>query len=294
MAQSGKYIGERTRTAARCRGFTLLELLVALAMIAILAEALYVALSVGFKAQETGTHSMVPVQKLANAFTLMAQDFDGALPPTGVLAGEFTGISTAGSSSSSPSSGSSGSSSGLKSSSGLSASNLNSSTGGLHAESPDGSAVVLLSFYSSANSPLDGEIGVDIRKVEFSLEPPEGDTKPALVRRVYTNLMPSKAPEPRVQVLARDVAHVSLSYFDGTLPRDEWDSKAEGDILPMAVEVTLAINVPGLRDGEESVYQMKRVFALPCGVNAAQAAAATAATSTSGSGTGGGAGGGGG
>jgi len=270
------------------RGFTLLELLVALAMIAILSEALYLSLSVGFKVQDTGTRAMEPVQRMANAFTLLAGDFDGAMPPTGTLAGEFTGTATSGSPSSGANTGSS-----TGTSSGISSSNLNSKTSGLHAPSADGSAVTVLAFYSSSNAPLDGEIGGDVRKVELSVETPEGDSHLALVRRVYTNLMPSKAPEPRVQILARDVRSFSARYYDGSVWRDDWDSQNENNILPMAVECTLEINLPQARNGEDiTFYRMTRVFKLPCGVNAADAAAAASATTSSGSGTGTGGGGG--
>lgn len=301
MRMAGRYgvagYGRQECLTRGSHGFTLLELLVALAMVAILAEALYVSLYVGFKARETGTRSMEPVRKMANTFTLLAQDFDGALPPTAtsVLAGEFVGTSSSGTSSGSNSgfslSGGSAGGTGMKANSGLSASNLNSDTGGLHAPSADPAAVVLLSFYTSSNSPLDGETGGDVRKVELSLETPEGDSHPAVVRRIYGNLMPSKQPEPRIQVLARDVRIFSFRYYDGSLWRDDWDSKLEGDILPMAVEVTLNIMVPATKTSDEGQYQMTRVFAIPCGVNAAQAAAdAAAASSSSGSGTGGGGG----
>jgi len=265
------------------RGFTLLELLIGLAMVVILAEALYASLYVGFKAQETGTKAIEPVQKLATAFTLLSQDFDGVLPPTGILAAAFTGTPADGS-------GSSGSGSG---SSGLSAAKLNgaSASGELHAPSSDGGAQLLLAFYSSSNNPLDGETGADIRKIELSIELPDGDTKQALVRRVYTNLMPSKEPEPRVQVLVRDVRNFYLRYYDGTVWNDSWDSTSLNNTLPCAVEVTLEVGLGDAQPGDDSpsTYKMTRVFALQCGISALAASnAASSSGSTSGSSTGGG------
>jgi len=261
----------------RSHGFTLLELLIGLAMTALLAGVLYSSMFFGFKSRDSATRSLDAVQKAANAFALIAQDFDGALPPKGILVAEFTGsASTYGGTAQggATASGSSGSTGMGANSSGLSTKDptLNGTTGGLHAASTDGQAAVLVSFYSAANTPHADEMGADIRKIELSIETPEGSSKPALVRRVYYNLLPSKAPEPRVQVLCRNVKSCYLRYYDGTLWRDDWDSKAQGDILPNAIEVTLEIDAPNSAPGDESAYKLTRVFALPCGVSAAQAA----------------------
>lgn len=262
----------------KSNAFTLLELLIALALTALLSGVLYSSMYFGFKSRDSAIRSLDAVQKASNAFTLLTQDFDGAMPPTGILAGEFTGAaaSYAGANTSAPSGGSSGSNNsamGAKSS-GLSTSNssLNGTTGGLHAPSTDSQAAVVLSFYSSANTPREDETGADIRKVELSIETPDGSAKPALVRRVYYNLLPNKAPEPRVQILCRNIRSFYLRYYDGTLWRDDWDSKAQGDILPTAVEATLELDAPDAKTGDDSAYRITRVFAIPCGVSAAQAA----------------------
>ena len=262
-------------------GFTLLELLIALAMTALLAGVLYASMFFGFKSRESATRSLDAVQKASNAFSLLAQDFDGALPPTGIMVGEFTGAAATYGGTAAPGASASASSSSQgmgANSSGLSTSNasLNGTTGGLHAASTDGQAAVLVSFFSAANTPHPDEMGGDVRKIELSIETPEGASKPALVRRVYYNLLPSKAPEPRVQVLCRNIKSCYLRYYDGTLWRDDWDSKSQGDILPTAVEVTLELNGPDAQPGEESAYIMTRVFALTCGVSAAQAASGSA------------------
>ena len=165
------------------RGFTLLELLIALALMVLLAATLYSCLYIGFKARDAGAKTVAATGQMFSALELLGQDFECALPPTGVLAGEFQGDSTAGGGSSGSGSGSSsgtGGSSGSSSSgltgmgSGLSSSSssLNNSTGGLHAVSPDPSSVQYLSFFTASNHPRDSELGADIRKVELSVEAP--------------------------------------------------------------------------------------------------------------------------
>ena len=97
------------------------------------------------------------------------------------------------------------------------------------------------------------------------------------MRRIYYNLLPGKAPTPREQILCRNVRSFYLRYFDGTLWRDDWDSQAQGDILPAAIEVTLELDRPDATE-DSSTYKMTRVFAVPCGPTAAQQANGSGST----------------
>ncbi len=217
-------------------GFTLLEILIALAITTIVAASLYSCLYIAFKARDAGVRTVANTGQMFSALELLGRDFESALPPTGTIVAEFQGSSTGGSTSGSGTSGTSGLSGmggGLKSSN----SSLNNSTGGLHAIPSDPTAVQFLSFYSAGNQPRDNELGCDIRKIELSVEtPPDNSTSSSsnssktgtgkcLMRRIYYNLLPAKAPTPREQILCRNVhSALYLRYFDGTLWRDDWDS----------------------------------------------------------------------
>jgi hypothetical protein len=96
-----------------------------------------------------------------------------------------------------------------------------------------------------------------------------------LMRRVYYNLLPSRNPEPRVQVLCRDVRNFSLRYYDGSLWYTAWDSKSQNDTLPVAVEATLEFDGPDAKQGDDAAYKITRVFPIPCGVTAAQSSGST-------------------
>ena len=74
----------------------MLELLVALALMALVAGSLYGSLYVGFKAHHSATTAVEPARIAALALELLKQDLDAALPPTGVLAGAFTGTAGSG------------------------------------------------------------------------------------------------------------------------------------------------------------------------------------------------------
>src|SRR5438093_1114605 len=69
----------------RTRGFTLLELLLAIALMALISGTLYASLFVGIRAHRSATSTLEAPRSAALAFELLRQDFDGALPPNGVL-----------------------------------------------------------------------------------------------------------------------------------------------------------------------------------------------------------------
>lgn len=218
-------------------GFTLLEMLVAIAMVAIITASLYSALYVGFRAQRSATRAVEPARAATLTLQLMEQDIEGAMSSTGILAGQFLGSDATG------------------------------------LDGADG-----LAFYSSANVPTAGESGSDSRHVEFLVAADVDDQRPALYRRVTSNLLPSNAPMIREQVLCRNVRAFSLRYFDGTQWLDSWDSAGQGDLLPLGVEVQIEFTLSNVdpNELEPRFYRMRRVFEVPCGRTAASATAEAA------------------
>lgn len=202
-------------------GFTLLEMLVAIALMALVAGSLYGGLYAGFKAHRSTAAALYPVRGASLTMDLLRQDFDAALRPTGVLSGAFSGLS--------------------------------------------GTGVDTLSFYSCANVAGDRELASDVRRVDLAVETPPGETQPVLMRRITANLMAISNPVVREQVLCRHVRTFHLRYFDGSLWQDNWDSAAQGDILPLAVEVTLEFSRNGDSLDADQLYRMSRVYPLRCG-----------------------------
>ena len=68
---------------------TLLELILAMAMMSMLAVSLYGTLRVAFKARESATSGIAPMRSANVALDLIGEDLESALPPTGLLAGAF-------------------------------------------------------------------------------------------------------------------------------------------------------------------------------------------------------------
>ena len=91
-------------------------------------------------------------------------------------------------------------------------------------------------------------------------------------------------------MLCRNVMSLNLRYFDGDGWLDEWDSTADANSLPKAVEIDIEI-ANQVRSSSEEMEKRRLVqaFALPCGVWARAAEESTESTETSGAGGSGGA-----
>jgi len=72
-------------------GFTLLEMMVALSLMAVLATALYMSLRIGFDARKRAQEAITPARASTLALEFVRRDVESALPPTGILAGAFVG-----------------------------------------------------------------------------------------------------------------------------------------------------------------------------------------------------------
>lgn len=206
--------------------FTLLEMLLALAMMSMLATSLYVSLHTGFKARESAEATLAPARAAGIAMELLREDIESALPPRGILAADFVGVD------------------------------------GITDDGEDGDTLV---FHSSAHVPEEGERACDVRKTELAIESLDDGTQRALLRKITTNLLAPTVPEPREEVLCRGIRGFNVRYFDGAEWLDSWDSTAQDDVLPSAVEVTLHVDVPGRDPSPSGGYQFTRVFLLQCG-----------------------------
>lgn len=215
------------RRSSTGRGFTLVEMLTATAMVAVLAGSLYASLHIAFKARDSAVRSVELVRKCNLAAELLKGDIASAAVPNGVLAGAFVGAS-----------------------------------GG----DAQGSGTDTLTFYAVA-SDIEPAPGVgDIKKVEYSCELAADSSGLVLMRRVTVNLLAPRTPEPIQEVLCRGVSAFVLRYFDGTTWQNGWDSTTKNNILPIAVEVTIELSGDRLSAPPASRgYRMTRVLPIPCG-----------------------------
>jgi len=208
--------------------FTLLELLVAMVLMVVVASCLYTALYTGFRAYRSALSAVEPTLQAVNAIELLKEDIDGVLPPGSNLAGAFMGTDSAG-------------------------------TKGVDADS--------IEFYTTHIYADDDQLVGGLGKIELLLEtdPNSQDGSYLLVRRLTTNLLAPKEAEAAEQVLCRRVVSMNLRYFDGSGWVEEWDSTADANSLPLAVEIDIQIAHNGKKRVEDA--QKRRLvqsFALPC------------------------------
>ena len=184
------------------RGFSMIELLLALAMMAMLTLSLYASMRVGMRARKSATAAVSSVRAATIAMDMICRDLESVPPPTGVLAGPFEGLRQSGS-------------------------------GG---EADD---VQFCCLGADGDQPrLPTREGV--RQVELLLR--TDVNPPMLVRRVTRNLLASTQVQPEDEILCRNVRSFAVQYFDGTYWQTDWDSTSVGDVLPMAVQIQIELD----------------------------------------------------
>ena len=197
-------------------------------MMVVLAGSLYGSLYIGFKSKERAEAAVGPVRQSRIVLKLLQQDIEASLPPTGILAGVFQGIS------------------------------------GVDSRGRDSDTLL---FYTSRYSPHIPGVVSDIVQVELVLTSSSYDNQTNyLVRRTTVNLLPSATPEYHEEILCRDVASLNLTYYDGYDWLDSWDSAAMEDTLPQAVKITINIRQPASKNQPEyaNYYSATRLFLVQC------------------------------
>jgi general secretion pathway protein J len=193
----------RTSRRSSC-GFTLLELMIALAISIGLAASLFATLHVAIKAKESGNAAVKPLAPLEIAMEMIRADLEAAQPPAGVLEYQFEGTQS----------------------------------GGGDAESDQ------LYFYNNgyASTALHPDGVGEMMLVGLLLEQQGNDL--VLVRQVTTNLLTQQTPVPDEEIICRNVTSFGLQYFDGEDWQTSWDSTQYSNALPAAIAVSLQIVDP--------------------------------------------------
>ena len=214
-------------------GFTLLEVLAASAMVATLAATLFVSLHIAFRARRSAEAAVDSVRKTSLAIERIKTDLASAMVPvaqsaTGrlTLGGPFTAVSG----------------------------------GGMAGSGSDS-----LSFYTTLAdlSPTAGRC--DVVEIEYLCLTASNTNEVQLVRRMTTNLLAPTAIEPPDEIICRGVRQFLLRYYDGAAWQDTWDSTAQNNALPTAVEV----NIEWATDRDAAPLRVSRIVPIACG--AAQA-----------------------
>jgi type II secretion system protein J len=193
-------------------------------IVVILALTMYKAMNFALQARRNATAAVDRMRAANIAADILSQDLQSVLPPTGIFAGAFMGTKVAG---------------------------------------PTGGADTMQFFCIGHDSTHDDQpMAEGIRRIDLALR--TDVTPPMLVRQVTRNLLPTVQPPPEEEVVCRNVRAFTVQYFDGVTWQEDWDSTGVGDVLPMAVAITLELDPPeGTQSGAKPIV-VSRVIPLAC------------------------------
>jgi type II secretory pathway pseudopilin PulG len=198
-----------------------------MAMVAILTVSLYASIQITFRAQKRADAAVEPARTAQLAMEMIGQDLTNALQQGTQLAGSFEGTT-------------------------------GSDDRGHEADDID--------FYSTADSPQHVDANGEIKNIELTVITPTNSNDHVLVRRVTRNLLSlNDAATPDPEFVCGHVNSFTVQYFNGTDWEPTWDSTAEDNTLPVAVQVTLNIDrADSAAAGGVQTFSYTRIFPLPC------------------------------
>jgi prepilin-type N-terminal cleavage/methylation domain-containing protein len=257
------------------RGFTLLELLVAMLMVGIVGLSLFAMLQTSFHARAAADRAVEPSRTASLALDYMVRDIQGAVNPGGKLSNMFLGLTTT----AVDASGNAVASTPAATAGGAAAATAipyvsvmaGTVTGAFEGtdQSDDrGNPGDDLKFLTTAYTPTHPEGGNgDMKWVELTVVTSQNGQDHLLVRKSYSNLLPMTVEDPDTEVICRGVYGFNLRYYDpvNQVWQDSWDCSLYNNQLPAAIEITLQLERP-LLDGGTRIISFTRVVQMPVAV----------------------------
>ncbi len=200
-----------TRRGDADRGFTLLELLVAVFILGTLTVAVSGVLTSTLQSRDRVAEHMDEAMRRANVIRVLRTDLSQMLQPVGVFAGAILGESEE--------------LSGMR----MDRLEFHASSARANAAEPWGD-VQRIAYYLTDEPEEDAETGAVRESANGSLR---------LVRETTRNLLPSIEEEPIETTLLDDAAGLLIEYYDGDVWQSSWDSSAVDDEAPRGVRVRI-------------------------------------------------------
>jgi prepilin-type N-terminal cleavage/methylation domain-containing protein len=211
----------------RASGFTLIELVVALAIVAIIAASLADSLWTAYHATQRTDAAIAPSRQASIVMDFISSDLQNALQT------------------------------------GSSATTLIGNFEGTQAQDDRGHEADDVIFFSTAESAQHVDANGEIKQIEITVEHLAGTNDYALVRRVTRNLLAQVQPAPDEEIICRGVESFTLEYFDGSNWNTTWDSTQEDKTSPAAVQVKVQLSDP-TADSKSPPINYERIIPLLC------------------------------
>jgi len=192
----------RTHFRRNRGGFTLLELLTATAMFAVIVVALYTVFYGALRMRERAHDTFEERLPQDALIALLHRDLSCAPVPTGILAGAFLGEKI----------------------------------------EEGGQRLDRLELYTASAVVDENDPWGDLQKVSLFTETPEDPDEfegRDLLRETTRNLLASTEEEPEEQRLIHGLESLEFQYYDGEEWQDSWDSTTQGNALPLAVRIQI-------------------------------------------------------
>ena len=217
----GLRVGLRHRGHGQNRGFTLMELLIAVVIFSIVLAAINAVFYGALRLRNKTAATLDAAWPIEHTLTLLQQDLANVVAPGGMLSGQLQTTRTA-----SQTSTTSAPNQALLNQPGQSSPEFHTSTGVLDEFSP-WAEVQKVSYYLIAPTNGNGGYGKD------------------LVRAVTRNLLPTVQEQPVLTPVLAGVQSIYFYYFDGTQWQESWDSTtATTAALPKAIKVQITMAPP--------------------------------------------------
>lgn len=220
--------------------FTLIEVLLAVAIFSMVLVAINTVFFASMRLRQRVTENVQEGLPLERALTLLRRDLQNAVPPGGVLAGNFSSSGPVGNLGTGQ--------------------NKQGAAGNLSASANTGG----LDFFTTTGALSADAPWGDIQEVNYQLmEPldPANSYGRDLVRSVTRNILATATPTPDMQHLLSHVQNVNFEFFDGSQWREDWNT-ANGDSgLPLAVRAHIQL-APNEAAGELSQQPLEMVVLL--------------------------------
>ena len=220
------------RPQTRAGAFTLIELVLAMMMVAALAGTLFLNLRAAYKAQDSAKDDLEPARTADLAMEFVRDDIQNALPASNPqnftsefqkLAGTFEGTNS----------------------------------GGITGADGD------VTFFSTSDGKLHVDGNGETKEIELTTDQPAGAISKCLVRKCLRNLTNDPLQQPDEEILCRGVISVTFTFFDGSNWNETWDSTEENNEIPAAIQMTLVLDRP-TSQGVPRQLKFVRTFQLPC------------------------------
>jgi len=230
------------------RGFTMIEMIVALAMVAIIAAAMSSTLWSAYHQTRITEAALAPSDQASAAMKFICEDLQDALQTQVQPASYLVGI-------------------GVPATNGEQTAFL-----GTPEQDNRGHEADDVVFFTTADSPVHVYANGEVKCVEYKVIQPQRSKDYVLVRRVTRNLLPPDGQTAATdeEVVCTGVSSFTLEYsFDGitfsptTMTHGSWDASEEDNTIPAAVKITLELEKP-LQNGKTETNTFTRVVSLPC------------------------------